>query len=220
MHAFCIHTSMTPSPSVPASRGPAWPCALAWLLAALIASPAAWAQISREDYRIAAHDLLHFQIFEEPDTELVQRVTASGELPLPMIGVVKVAGMTLRAAEERIRQMYIEQDYFVAPQVILVVEQYNARTVSVLGQVNKPSQIALPLEADSMNIVEAITYAGGLTRLARGESVQVTRLEAGKREVRFTINVEAYLAGGRNANQSVGFQLLPGDIVFVPERSF
>lgn len=191
-----------------------------WLLVTLLAAPFARAQASPEDYRIARHDLLHFEIFEEPDTEIVQRVSASGELPLPMIGVVKVAGMTLREAEERIRQMYIEQDYFVAPQVILVVEQYNARTVSVLGQVNRPSQITLPLEAESMNIVEAITYAGGLTRLARAESVQVTRLDAGQREVRFTINVEAYLAGGRNANQSVGFQLLPGDIVFIPERAF
>ena len=205
------------------SRHVAAALALAGLMALspVIGAPAATtAPTTRGDYRIARHDLISFQIYEEPDTQLVQRVSTTGELPLPMIGVVQVAGLTLRQAEEAIRRKYIEEDYFIAPQVILVVEQYNPRNVSVLGQVNRPSQITMPLEAASMNIVEAITYAGGLTRLARADVVQVTRVDESDREQRFSVNVEAYLAGGRNAGSAQGFQLLPGDIVFVPERSF
>lgn len=197
--------------------------AFGWLVswcAAFGAHPEATAPATRGDYRIARHDLISFQIYEEPDTQLVQRVSTTGELPLPMIGVVKIAGLTLREAEEAIRRRYIEEDYFISPQVILVVEQYNPRNVSVLGQVNRPSQITMPLEAATMNIVEAITYAGGLTRLARADVVQVTRVDENDREQRFSVNVEAYLAGGRNAGSAQGFQLLPGDIVFVPERSF
>ncbi len=172
------------------------------------------------DYRIAPRDLVQFQIYEEPDTQLVQRVSSSGELPLPMIGVVKVAGLTLREAERKLGALYVEQEFFVKPQVILVLEQYAERSVSVLGQVNKPEQILFPLEADTLSIVQAITLAGGLTRLARADSVQVTRMGQGGVEQRMTINVDAYLADRRRDSDPEDFDLLPGDIVFVPERSF
>jgi polysaccharide export outer membrane protein len=172
------------------------------------------------DYRIAPRDLVRFQIYEEPDTRIVQRVSTSGELPLPMIGVVKVAGLTLREAERKLGSLYVEQEFFVKPQVILVLEQYAERSVSVLGQVNKPEQILFPLEADTLSIVQAITLAGGLTRLARADSVQVTRMGQGGVEQRMTINVDAYLADRRRDADTEDYYLLPGDIVFVPERSF
>lgn len=172
------------------------------------------------DYRIGPRDLVQFQIYEEPDTRIVQRVSASGELPLPMIGVVEVAWLTLREAEEKLSSLYIEGEFFVNPQVILVLEQYAERSVSVLGQVAKPEQILFPLEANTLSIVQAITLAGGLTRLARADSVQVTRMGDGGVEHRMTVNVEAYLANRRRDADMEGFDLLPGDIVFVPERSF
>lgn len=172
------------------------------------------------DYRIAPRDLVQFQIYEEPDTRIVQRVSASGELPLPLLGAVNVAGLTLREAENKLGKLYIDGEYFVSPQVILVLEQYAERSVSVLGQVNNPEQILFPLEAERMSIVQAITLAGGLTRLARADSVQVTRTRRGGAEERVTVDVEAYLANRRRDADPEGFELLPGDIVFVPERSF
>lgn len=173
------------------------------------------------DYRIAPRDLLQFQIFEEPDTLLAQRVSATGELPLPMVGVVHVAGLTLREAEVKLRNLYIEGDFFIDPQVILVLREYDERSVSVLGLVNKPEQIRFPLEAESMSIVHAITLAGGLSRLARGDAIQITRIGPDDTETRFVVNVENYLAGRRDKGaENASFQLLPGDIVFVPERSF
>ena len=175
---------------------------------------------SKPDYRIAPRDLLQFQIYEEPDTLIAQRVSATGEIPLPMVGVVHVSDLTLRDAENKLRDLYIEGGYFVNPQVILLVQQYNERTVSVLGQVNNPLQVTLPLEAESLDIVEAITRAAGLTRLALGEGVQVRRVESNGREKRFTVNVEAYLAGIRGSDGLSSFRLLPGDVVFVPERKF
>lgn len=179
------------------------------------------AHCTSSDYRIAPRDLLQFQIFEEPDTLLAQRVSATGELPLPMIGVVNVAGLTLREAEIKLRTLFIEGDFFVDPQVILVLREYNERSVSVLGMVNKPEQIQFPLEAESMSIVHAVTLAGGLSRLARGDAVQITRIAPDDTETRFVVNVENYLAGRRDKSaDNASFQLLPGDIVFVPERSF
>ena len=193
---------------------------LLYLVTTLSLAPVPVSAAGMEDYRIAPRDTLQFRIFEEPDTLIVQRVSATGELPFPLIGVIQIGGLTLREAETKLRSLYIDGGFFIDPQVILVVQQYDDRSVSVLGEVNKPGQIRLPVEAPTVNIVEAITNAGGLTRLARGEAVQVTRVESDERERRFTVNVVNYLAGGRGSDASKGFQLLPGDIVFVPERNF
>ncbi|MBK1877935.1 polysaccharide biosynthesis/export family protein [Pelagicoccus mobilis] len=197
---------------------PALLCVSLWLALSSVCSAEV---VDTDDYRINPRDLIQFQIYEEPDTLMVQRVSAKGELPLPMIGVVSVSGLSLREAEAKLRDLYIEGEFFVDPQVILVLEQYSEQTVSVLGQVNKPMRIVFPVEASRLNIVQAITIAGGLTRLARADSVQVTRIGVNGLEKRTIVNVEAYLADKRRkAEPEEQFELLPGDIVFIPERTF
>lgn len=170
------------------------------------------------DYRIANHDLIQFQVYEEPDVAVIQRVSASGEIRLPLIGTVSLAGLTLREAESRLRERFIGGGFYVNPQIILSLEEYTERSVSVLGQVNQPNQVQLAPEADSIGLAQAITYAGGLTRLAKADAIQVVRTSADGREQRFVVDLNAYL-GHRNgsANQ---FELQPGDIVFIPERVF
>lgn len=172
------------------------------------------------DYEIAPLDLITFQIYDEPDTRLAQRVSASGELRLPLIGIVNVAGLTLREAERKLVRLYIEQKFYINPQVLLTMQEYSLRSVSVLGQVNRPEQILFPLEAESMNLVQAITEAGGFTRLAKIDAIQVTRQDNLGSEERITVNLEAYLESKGKNDEVEAFALLPGDIVFVPERTF
>lgn len=171
------------------------------------------------DYRIAPRDLLQFQMYEEPDMAVAQRVTASGEVRLPLIGTVNVAGMTLRAAEEHLRRRYIEEGFYINPQVILSLQQYDDRTVSVLGQVNKPDAIPFPLEQRTISLARAITLAGGLTRLARADSIQITRRGPKGEDERFVLNLESALSNKPGA-KGADFELQPGDVVFVPERTF
>lgn len=172
------------------------------------------------DYEIAPLDLVTFQIYDEPESRLVQRVSARGELRLPLIGIVNVAGLTLREAEQKMVRMYLEQEFYINPQVLLAMQEYSLRSVSVLGQVNRPEQILFPLEAKSMNLVQAITEAGGFTRLAKVDAIQVTRQGDEGSEERITVNLEAYFESKRKNAEVKAFALLPGDIVFVPERTF
>src|SRR4051812_43860769 len=70
------------------------------------------------DYRIGPRDLVQFQIYEEADVQAVQRVSNSGEISVPMLGPVRLAGLTLREAERRLEQAYIDKGYFVQLQVM------------------------------------------------------------------------------------------------------
>lgn len=171
------------------------------------------------DYRLAPRDQIIFEMFNEPDVKTTQRLSSQGAMTLPLIGAVTLAGLSLREAEQEVRQRYTDGGYYTDPQVILSVAEYGAHYVRVLGQVNRPDRIELPIEASSMGLVEAITLAGGFTRLARTDSVQITRQTARGTERHFTIDVRDFLGRG-NAGRTEEFQLQPGDVVFVPERLF
>lgn len=168
------------------------------------------------DYRVSPRDLVQFQIFEEPDTLVLQRVSSSGAISIPLLGLVRVADRTLREIEETTQRAYVDHGYFIHPQVIVTVQAYAARSISVLGQVNHPEQISLPIEASHIGIMQAITLAEGFTRLARPDQVRVMRTVDGHEE-QALVNIEAYLASNGKMSD---FQLRPDDIVFVPERVF
>ncbi len=200
----------------------AWGCGIASVAPAAdkpeLANPPPSPPQRNADYRIAVRDMIQFQVYEEPDVLVVQRVTASGEIRLPLIGTVEVAGLTLREAEAKLRDLFVTGGFYVSPQIILSLQQYTERSISVLGQVNRPDQIQFPLETRSIGLVQAITYAGGLTRLAKTDAIQIVRVDENGREGRFTVNLDGYLANRGTGGKQ--FQLVPGDIVFVPERTF
>jgi protein involved in polysaccharide export with SLBB domain len=182
------------------------------LLVAQDASPKA----DLADYRIVPRDELKFQVTGEVEDPLLQRVTSAGEVSIPLLGAVKVSGLTLREAEILMEKQYRDGGFYIKPQVILSFNSYGPRSVSVLGQVNNPSSIDFPIEREQMGIVSAITKAGGFTRVARPDTVKVTRTVDGKETV-FNVNVTAYLS---DTSKEQEFRLLPDDIVFVPERVF
>src|SRR5579863_8392301 len=93
------------------------------------------------DYRIVPRDELKFQVTGEAEEPLLQRVTSAGEVSIPLLGAVKVSGLTLRQAETLIEKQYLEGGFYIKPQVILSFNSYGPRSVSVLGQVNNPSSI-------------------------------------------------------------------------------
>ena len=183
-----------------------------------IAAPAEGAvrSVPPVDYRLAPRDQVVFEMFNEPDVKTTQRLSSQGEMTLPLTGTVTLAGMTLREAEQEIRRRYKEGGYYVDPQVILSVAEYGERYVTVLGQVNRPDRIAMPIETATISLVDAVTQAGGFTRLARTDAVRVTRPSGDGGERNIIIDVRDFL--GHRAKED--FQLQPGDVVFVPERVF
>lgn len=198
---------------------------LFWLLgyiglSSLTAAVAEAPVVTNPDYRLVPRDLIEFQIHSQPDTVTRQRVTASGELQIPFVGTVKVAGQTVREAEKLIERALRDGGFFVSPQVILSVDHYRERYISLLGEVKNPDRIEFPVEIATMGILQAVARAGGFTRIARTDAVQVLRTRPNGTQERITVNMEEFLKAKPNAPPTAEFQLAPGDVVFVPERTF
>ena len=164
------------------------------------------------DYILQPLDLIQIRVFQEPDMDREVRVSRENVVALPLIGKVRVEGMTIRDAEAHIRELY-DRDYLVNPQINLTVLEYARRTVAVLGSVANPGEIEFPRE-EGLHLLDAIARAGGFTRLADRRKVRLTRRESAGETVNFIINVDDIIQG----NSSETWELRTDDLIYVPER--
>lgn len=168
------------------------------------------APIASTDHRIEPQDVISIDVFQEKDLSRELMVSAEGEILMPLLGSIKVAGRTTAEVKSDIEQK-LGADYLVNPSVIVSVRQYRKRTVTVLGQVFKSGTVELTGE-QRIDLLEAIGQAGGPTRLANTKKVEVSR--KGKTE---RVNLEDLR---RNPDPNKKYWLEPGDVIFVPEAVF
>ena len=169
-------------------------------------------------YTIAITDSLRVAVFGEDDLSRVSRVDAKGMINLPLIGEVRVFGLTLRDAEQTIANAYRDGRYLRNPQVTINVEVYAIREISVQGQVKIPQRVVLPAES-TMSVLEAVTKCGGFTDTAKGTEVRVTRIGADGKVKTFVVDVDSLIKGKNKAkSEDDSLLLLPGDIIYVPEK--
>jgi polysaccharide biosynthesis/export protein len=157
------------------------------------------------DILIGSGDLVQVTVFGAPDFDRQVRVDANGEITLPMIGVVKIAGKRIPDAEKLIAQKLTNGGFFNDPSVQIFEKEYATQGVSVLGEVQKPGVYPL---LGARTLYDVISAAGGVTAKA-GNSVTIThRASKDKPE---TINLPADPSNLQQAN----VQVFPGDIVAV-----
>ena len=105
-------------------------------------------------------------------------VPSDGCIDVPVLGKVKVVGMTREQIAETIKQSLISQNLVKDP--IVTVEFENLH-FSVLGEVNTPGQYSI--DHDKITLLEALSKAGDLTIYGRRDNVMVVRQQAGQRQV-------------------------------------
>ena len=165
-----------------------------------------------ENYVLSALDLIQFRIYGESELDSEVRISADGIISLPFIGVIEIAGKTVLEARQLIYDLY-DRDYFVNPQIQIHVIEYATRRVHVLGQVTNQGFVFIPPE-ESFSLLQAISAAGGFTRLANPRAVQLKRVgEDGEIQVN-TINVDNIMKDPKAKD----WQLKTDDTIYVPER--
>jgi polysaccharide export outer membrane protein len=158
-------------------------------------------------------DLIEITVHGHPDLTHRARLTRDGLVTLPYVGDLRVGGLTLADAREKIRGTY-EADFLVsAPTSILVVERA-PRRVFVLGAVLRPGAFDIPIESD-MSLLRAIAHAGGLQEEAERDGILLLR---GERPGRTRLYRLSYTAVATEGQVQGDVRLLPGDTLLVPDR--
>lgn len=137
--------------------------------------PATWVPPAPTEYRIGPRDVLEIEVYELEETErntvVRTRVSQSGEITLPLLGVVRADGRTADELQVQLERR-LGRDFMVNPSVSVLVDEFRARTVTVLGEVDEPGTFFL--DANSTSLVDALALAGGVTEDA-GPEVLVVR---------------------------------------------
>ena len=207
-----------------ATRLPLLSCLAACLLAWVSLNPAVPAARAETQsiktkvvYVLAVTDRIRVTIFGEDDLGTDARVDAFGNINLPLVGDVHVAGLSVDDAQRLIEKAYRDGQYLRKPQATIAIAEYAPREVSIQGQVKEPGRFLLPTES-TYSVVELVTKAGGFTDIAKGSDVTITHFTPdGKKTVR-KVDVESIIQGKNTGKaQDSSLMLEPGDIVYVPE---
>ena len=164
-------------------------------------------------YILSANDLVGVEVFGEDDLRTSGRLNPEGNLSLPLLGSVKLAGLTLTQAAARLTELY-RKDYLVDPKVNVILAGFAKRRFIMMGQVNHPGSFEMPDESpNGIDLLEAIAIAGGYTRIAAPERISVRRQTNNGEDI---IRVNAK----RMAKGDGAFRVLPGDSITIGESIF
>lgn len=143
------------------------------------------------NYRIGAYDLLKIDVFQVKELSREERVNDEGYVTLPLIGSVRVAGLTPREAEQAIATK-LAQDYLQDPQVNIFVAEYASQKVTVIGRVKQPG--VFPVKGRT-TLMQAVALAGGLDDVAKKEEVVVFRKQPSGGVSAYVVDLEAIEEG-------------------------
>lgn len=169
---------------------------LTLLLLALV--PGTTVADSLTAYRLSAGDKVRIAVFGEDDLTVSERVSDRGTVSYPLLGELKVEGMTPGEVEMLVASR-LRGPYLVDPRVRVSIEEY--REFFVMGQVNRPGGYAfLP----GLTVRKAISLAGGYTERASRRKLFVVSEDRPNQE--------------RRVEQD--YKIAPGDTVVVKESFF
>lgn len=148
--------------------------------------------LSKQDYKIEANDIVNVRIFANDGFKIVDLATSNqiqrfieidyvvnmdGTCKLPLIGRVKLAGLSVREATEYLEQIYAE--YYVKPFVFMTVT--NKRVIVYPG--NGGAARVLNLTNNNTTVIEALALTGGIAEDGKAYKVKLIRNQGDKPKV-------------------------------------
>ncbi|WP_425261329.1 polysaccharide export protein EpsE [Rubrivivax sp. RP6-9] len=185
--------------------------ALAGHAAAQPAAPAQAVAVPAAEYRLGAGDVVRISVYQNPDLALETRVTEAGVVSYPLLGSIRLGGLSVTAAEQLIADGLRTGNFVKQPQVTLVVVQVRGNQASVLGQVNRPGRY--PIEVTDLRLTDLLALAGG-TANNGADRVVVTGTRNGQ-PMRLEVDLPA-LFGPGGSEQDLRIQ--HGDTVWVDRQ--
>jgi len=165
-----------------------------------------------DTYRIEPGDLLEIVILGEEELARTLMVMHNGTISFPLVGEVKVAGLTTDQASSVLAQRL--ENYFVHPVVSIILQSPTLPYVSVFGEVARQGAVEYQR---GLRITDYIALAGGPSSSANLGNVRVVRFQMGGVAAKnvHTINVDKIL---REGDITYNYELKSGDWIYVPRR--
>jgi len=133
-------------------------------------APSGITQAPGPAYKIAPGDTLDITVFGAPDLSQKVRVTTNGDVYLPLVNYIHLAGQNVQEAQESIENALKKGNFLIAPHVTIAVAEF-ASGVVLMGEVARPG--IYPVTVATSRLLDLLTEAGGTTQSA-GPMVTIT----------------------------------------------
>jgi polysaccharide export outer membrane protein len=173
------------------------------------------------DYKIGPEDLLEISVFEEEKLNKTVRVSSQGNISLPLLGILRVKGLTANELEREIRDLLAEK-YLQDPHASVFIKEYRSQRIAVMGAVEKPNVFEV---TGQKRVLDILAMAGGLKEDA-GQLLFLIRPPRPEEEVvkgntdsdeqipkTYVIDLEELLVKG---DLDLNLPLLHGDVINIP----
>jgi polysaccharide export outer membrane protein len=177
--------------------------------AACIASAfIAGAPVHASDYVVGEGDVIKITVYGHDDLATVERVSGSGMIAFPLLGQVKVSGLTVSELSERIAEL-LSDGYIVSPQVNVFIQEFRSQKAVIMGEVLKPGLYELK---GRTGFLELVSMAGGLSPNAGDTAIIKRRTKASAPEEVITVDLAALIERGETTRD---VPVLDGDSIYV-----
>jgi polysaccharide export outer membrane protein len=160
------------------------------------------------EYRLGAGDLVRITVYQNPDLTLEGRISEAGVISYPLLGMVKLGGLSVAAAEKTIADGLRLGNFVKQPQVSLLPLQVRGNQASVLGQAGRPGRF--PIEVADMRLTDLLALAGGVTP-GGSETIIVSGVRNGL-PFRKEIDLPSVFA---SASRELDIPIQNGDVVWI-----
>lgn len=165
----------------------------------------------KKEYVLVPGDQVEVSVWRVPEMTRTVTLRPDGFISLPLVDDVKAAGLTPAELDRELTALLAAR--LVNPEVTVIAEQVRQPVVYVVGDVGRPSAVLL---RDAATAVQAVTFAGGLSRSASSRDIAIIRLNEEGYLQAIALSVE--LDGQPGPYVALAsFPLHADDIIFVPE---
>ncbi|GAA0818118.1 polysaccharide export protein [Colwellia sp. D2M02] len=176
--------------------------------------PSTTTDINSYKYLIGAGDVLNIFVWRNPEVSGSFVVRPDGMITTSLVEDIKVAGKTPTELARSIEETLAT--YLRDPIVTVTVQSFVgpfSEQIRVIGEAAQPQAINY---TQNMSLLDVMIQVGGLTEFADGNDAVLIRVENGKQK-QYEIMIDDLL---RDGEISANVDMLPGDIIIIPEAWF
>ena len=204
-----------PATTAPAGATPAAaPAGAAPTTQPATAVPATAVPATESLYRINGGDTIHISVYGERDLDRDVAVEPDGGIAFPLVGNLNARGLTLSELQKKIADALRAGNMLpnvTDPEVTVSLVKSSGNSFSVIGQVKQPGTFVTDTQVD---VMQALSLAGGLTPFASKSRIIVLRRDGGGVQTKIPFDYSS-VEDGEKLNMNI--QLQGGDVVVVPQ---
>lgn len=160
-----------------------------------------------DSYSLQPGDILEISVWKEPDLQREVLVRPDGGISFPLVGNIKAKNSSVQDVNKEITTRLSK--YIPDPVVTVSLKQMLGNRVYVVGKVLKPGEFLINRNID---VMQALSMAGGLNPFADGDEIMILRRINGvQKSIPFHYGS---VVDGKDLTQNI--VLWPGDVVVVP----